>query len=90
MAAGALVCISGVCDTVNDECGYGTGQGPCTAANGGVVCQSGVCSSNLLCMPAGGCNVDADCTGGDWCDETINTGASLKAEDFWAIATACR
>ncbi len=71
--AGKLVCVSGVCDTGNNECGYANGDGPCTPGNGGVVCQSGACSKNLLCEPAGGCNVDADCSGGDWCDEATNT-----------------
>ena len=58
-AAGALVCTSKVCDAKDNACGYENGDGPCTPANGGVVCQSGACSNNLLCMPLGGCNVDA-------------------------------
>ncbi|MCL2779724.1 MAG: hypothetical protein FWD73_17165 [Polyangiaceae bacterium] len=33
----------------------------CTADTA-VVCLSGVCSANGTCMPAGGCNEDADCT----------------------------
>ena len=36
----------------------------------GVVCRSGACSVNGVCEPAGGCDVDADCTGGNWCNET--------------------
>jgi uncharacterized repeat protein (TIGR01451 family) len=70
VAAGSLVCASGVCDPSNNECGYANGDGPCTT---GAVCQSGACSTNGKCEPAGGCNVDADCTGGDWCDESTNT-----------------
>ena len=54
--------MSGVCDTKDNECGYANGDGPCTAANGDVVCRSGTCSANGTCEPAGGCNVDADCT----------------------------
>ena len=34
----------------------------CTADNAAIVCQSGACSTNGTCMPAGGCNVNEDCT----------------------------
>jgi hypothetical protein len=71
-AAGTAVCTSGVCDTGDNECGFGNGHGPCTAANGGTVCRSGACSVAGTCEPAGGCNTDGDCTGGDWCDEATN------------------
>ncbi|HEY1691076.1 MAG TPA: hypothetical protein VGG39_02885 [Polyangiaceae bacterium] len=78
VAAGALVCASGVCDASNNECGYANGDGPCTpgdggAGNGGSVCQSGACSVGGTCEPQGGCETDADCTGGDWCDEATAT-----------------
>jgi MYXO-CTERM domain-containing protein len=72
-AAGALVCVSGVCDTKDSECGYANGDGPCTAANGATVCQSGACSTSGVCEPSGGCESDADCTGGNWCDESTAT-----------------
>ncbi|HEY8088198.1 MAG TPA: hypothetical protein VIF09_10145 [Polyangiaceae bacterium] len=72
VAAGALVCVSAVCDTKDNDCGYANGDGPCTASTGATVCRSGACSSNGKCEPSGGCNVDADCTGGNWCDETTN------------------
>ncbi|MGN6110446.1 MAG: MYXO-CTERM sorting domain-containing protein [Kofleriaceae bacterium] len=68
-AAAELVCVSGVCDTRDDQCGYADGGGTCTAANADVVCRSGECSENGMCMPAGGCLVDADCSGGDWCNQ---------------------
>jgi hypothetical protein len=71
--AGALVCVSAVCDTHDNKCGYANGDGPCTALDGGVVCRSGACSSNLTCEPVGGCNVDADCTAANWCDESTHT-----------------
>jgi uncharacterized repeat protein (TIGR01451 family)/MYXO-CTERM domain-containing protein len=68
-AAGALVCQSGVCDANDNKCGYATGDGPCTQANGGTVCRSGACSANGgVCIPAGGCAVDADCAANQWCD----------------------
>lgn len=68
----ATICRSGVCDP-DAKCGYADGDGPCTAGNAGTVCRSGACSSNGTCEPAGGCNVDADCTGGKWCNETLHT-----------------
>jgi hypothetical protein len=75
-AVGTAVCLSGVCDTKDNECGYANGDGPCTpgaGGNGGTVCRSTACSVTDVCMPLGGCDVDADCTGGDWCDESTNT-----------------
>jgi hypothetical protein len=66
-ANGATVCRSSVCDP-DLKCGYDVGNGPCTAANQATVCRSGVCSTNNKCMPAGGCNIDGDCTGGNWCE----------------------
>jgi hypothetical protein len=71
-AAGTLTCVSGVCDANDNRCGYANGDGPCTSGNGGLVCRSGVCSVNGLCEPVGGCNVDEDCTGGNWCNETAH------------------
>ena len=70
---GVLVCVSGVCDTNDNECGYANGDGPCTPSNGGTVCRSGLCSANNTCEPAGGCNVDSDCSAGNWCNETQHT-----------------
>jgi MYXO-CTERM domain-containing protein len=72
-AAGALVCQSGVCDTKDNECGYANGDGPCTPTSGATVCRSGTCSLAGVCEPPGGCASDADCTGGDWCDESTST-----------------
>jgi uncharacterized repeat protein (TIGR01451 family) len=70
-AASALVCQSGVCDTDN-RCGYANEDGPCSAGNGGVVCRSGACSVNSTCMPSGGCNLDPDCSGTNWCQESAH------------------
>ncbi len=67
-AAGMLTCQSGVCDTDGD-CGYANGDGPCTPGPGAAVCRSGMCSMNGTCEPMGGCNVDADCAAGTWCNE---------------------
>jgi hypothetical protein len=69
-AAATLVCLSSVCDGSDDKCGYAVNSGPCTEANAATVCRTGSCSKNLLCQPASGCNVDADCTGGNWCNES--------------------
>ncbi len=73
VAAGALVCQSGVCDTTDDKCGYDDGDGPCTSSTGATVCRSGVCSANGTCMAAGSCDVDADCAAEQWCDESMHT-----------------
>ena len=70
--AATLVCQASVCDVTDDKCGYAVGSGPCTAGSAATVCRAGSCSTNLLCQPAGGCNVDADCTGGHWCNETLH------------------
>jgi hypothetical protein len=69
---GPSVCDAGVCDMSNNECGLGNGVGPCTAANGANLCQSGACSVNGTCEPNGGCNVDGDCAGGQTCDVATN------------------
>ena len=74
-AAAKLVCQSGVCDGADNKCGYALNDGPCTAGtagNGATVCRSSACSSNGLCEPAGGCNADADCPVGKWCNESMN------------------
>jgi hypothetical protein len=83
VAVGAAVCVSGVCDTADDECGYADGDGSCTGADAGTVCRSGACSVSGVCEPAGGCEVDADCPGTQWCDETTST-----CEDKVANGTA--
>ena len=72
-AAGVAACVSGVCDTSDNLCGYATGDGPCDMTSGPTVCRSGTCSTNGTCEPAGGCNVDADCSAGNWCNETAHT-----------------
>lgn len=67
--AATLVCLSGVCDTNDNRCGYAYGDGPCTIANGPAVCRMGVCSPNgLVCVPDGGCFLDADCMMNEYCD----------------------
>ncbi|HEX7604449.1 MAG TPA: hypothetical protein VF316_22675 [Polyangiaceae bacterium] len=71
--AGAVVCTSAVCDAADNKCGYANGDGPCTTNDGGTVCRSAACSVNGTCMPSGGCNVDADCSAGNWCAEATHT-----------------
>ena len=65
--AATLVCISGVCDPNGNACGYAVGDGSCTSSNGSVVCDSGACSTTGICEPAGGCEVNADCSTGNVC-----------------------
>jgi uncharacterized repeat protein (TIGR01451 family) len=71
--AAALVCSSGVCDTADSLCGLANGSGVCTVANQATVCRSGSCSVSGKCKVAGSCLLDADCTGGNWCDITATT-----------------
>jgi uncharacterized repeat protein (TIGR01451 family) len=69
---GADACLSGVCDTVDNDCGYANGDGPCDSTTAATVCRSTTCSANLTCVASGGCNVDADCSPGNWCNETAH------------------
>ncbi len=62
------VCRSGVCDAADLTCGLANGDGPCTAATGPNVCRSGACGAGLVCIPAGGCTVDIDCTAAQFCN----------------------
>jgi Cys-rich repeat protein len=72
-AAATVVCKSGVCDTKDNECGYGDGEGPCTSSNGATVCQSGVCASGGanggLCVA---CASNSECPSGTKCNSTTN------------------
>jgi len=56
-AAGILVCVSAVCDTKDNECGYANGDGPCTVASDRCVARRRAAPTHV--RPAGGCNVDA-------------------------------
>ena len=71
--AATLVCTASVCDTRDNECAYANGDGPCTSLNAALVCRSGACSVAGICMPAGSCDVDADCSSANWCNETVHT-----------------
>ena len=84
--AATLVCSSLVCDAADSKCGYADGDGPCTALNGATVCRSMSCSKNGLCAPAGGCNVDGDCAGGNWCKQSTHQ-CSAKLANGAALPT---
>ncbi len=57
---GALVCASGVCDTIDNTCGYKTGRGPCTDLTAHL-CRSGICAEDVgLCVE---CEEDGQCAG---------------------------
>ena len=79
VAAATLICVSGLCDTSNSECGYANGHGPCTAGpgptTGTTVCQSATCSAHgTVCVPAtNGCAVDADCSAASYCNTVTYT-----------------
>ncbi len=64
----AELCRSNVCGA-DKKCGYPDGEGPCTSSNASVTCRSGMCSSaSLVCLSVGGCAIDADCSGDQFCD----------------------
>ncbi len=68
-------CASGVCSSTG-VCGYGNNEGPCTPG-GSTQCQSGSCSLGGACEPVGGCYIDSDCTGMQYCDRSSDTCAAL-------------
>jgi hypothetical protein len=45
-AVGTATCVSGVCDTKDNECGYANGDGTCSATSGSIVCRSGICATS--------------------------------------------
>ncbi|HTU58148.1 MAG TPA: hypothetical protein VMF89_06935, partial [Polyangiales bacterium] len=65
----ADACLTRVCGS-NGQCGYDVGQGPCTADDAEIVCQSGICARSGACIPSGEnrCWEDADCIPGEYCD----------------------
>ncbi len=42
---GGRACVSAVCDTKDNRCGYLNGDGPCSGASGTVVCRSKICAT---------------------------------------------
>lgn len=80
-AAGALTCVSGVCDLTDDACGFPDGVGPCTAGDAAVVCRTGACRNTGVC----GTNpvVVADggvADGGSIADASVASDASVAAD----------
>ena len=51
--AAALVCASAVCDPADNKCGLANGDGPCTVADGPVVCRAGICNVERHLRPHG-------------------------------------
>ena len=63
MTLGARACVSAVCDTADNRCGYANGDGPCTGSNGAALCRSMVCAtSGALAGKCEQCASDANCT----------------------------
>src|SRR5262249_33103786 len=75
------VCVSGICDTTNNQCGYANGNGPCTTD---VQCQTGHCvASGGVCEP---CATSADCSAPTpICDTSKHECVQCAAAD----STAC-
>jgi hypothetical protein len=72
-AVGTSVCVSGVCDTADNLCGFANGDGTCDAANAGVVCRSGACGVDNKCAAPAGCTTDANCAATQFCDTSSST-----------------
>ena len=93
---GIRACSSAACDT-DDKCGYGDGDGPCTAGDAGnapLVCRSGICAG-----PGAGanedkcvqCEVDTDCSGGTpACDGVSNTCVQCTSTNVMACPAGMR
>ena len=63
---GAIVCVSGVCDTADNLCGFDLGHA-CTA---NAECRSNECdAASHVCVP--GCTVDSDCSAGNFCNTEL-------------------
>ncbi len=95
-AESAVVCVSGVCDAVDDACGLADGDGPCTSANGGSVCRSGACNGTVCgggdagpdAGPDAGDAGDAGESGGDAGDDAgADTSGTVDGGDDAADAT---
>ncbi len=72
---GGRACLSTVCDTNDNECGYANGDGPCTGSNGATECRSTICAMTGpnagLCVA---CTTSAQCSGATpACNTTTNT-----------------
>jgi Legume lectin domain len=74
----AADCVTGICGG-NALCGLPIGNGPCTV-NDATICQSGLCGqSSNACIPTmNGCNQDADCETGMFCEVTTRTCVALQ------------
>jgi hypothetical protein len=62
------VCTTGLCNAVANTCGKPNGQS-CSAAN---QCASNTCTGGV-CVPAGGCSVDANCSADKFCNPSTLT-----------------
>jgi MYXO-CTERM domain-containing protein len=73
---GTRVCLSGVCDTKDNTCGYANGDGPCSS---NAQCRNDTCDpTTMTCMQPsmsassssgsmGNCITDSDCPSNDYC-----------------------
>ncbi|MGZ3472877.1 MAG: hypothetical protein ACXWUG_00255, partial [Polyangiales bacterium] len=69
-AAATATCVSKVCDTVDDKCGFTDGH----TCGADAECRSTDCGAvSKVCLPAGGCKVDGDCAATDYCDTPSST-----------------
>ncbi len=88
---GGRACVSGVCDTKDNDCGYANGDGPCTGTNGGTVCRSSLCATtgaeSGLCVQ---CETSAQCSGATpVCDPTLDACVPCNGDDGTATPDPC-
>ena len=65
VAEGNVVCISGVCDTADNACGFANGHGTCDDVSGPIVCRSGTCVAGVCGPPSGDTGIDGGDAGTD-------------------------
>jgi hypothetical protein len=96
----ASACVTNVCGA-NGRCGHASGEGPCTAADATVSCQSGTCNATAsgsvgTCVPSPtNCWVDGDCASGQFCARStftctakLGVGLALPADGLHATCAA--
>jgi len=62
---GAIVCVAGVCDAADNQCGLANASGPCASAS---VCRGGACDGDGLCGLANG---NGPCTAAQECRSAL-------------------
>ena len=84
---GGRACVSAVCDTKDNRCGYLNGDGPCSGTTGGVVCRSKICATTggnaNLCVA---CIDDSSCASPTPACDTKNACVQCRSGNTAACA----